>query len=77
LKFSGKLTGALGDADVSTSVEPEEVAVSDPNAFPSVAAETQTASSNELGLAGWLGIGGLVAGLLGLVVSLVALTRKK
>ena len=74
LKLSGKLNSeALGEAEVSAEVNPEEVGSPDVVQFPKAAQE----QGNSSGLTDWLGIGGLVAGLLGLILSIVALTRKK
>ncbi len=72
VRLTGKLTGGMGDADANLEVQPEEVETADAYQFP-LAAQQQSG----LGLTDWLGIGGLVAGLLGLVLSIVALTRKK
>mgnify|MGYP001259449322 FL=1 len=73
LKVNGKVTGSLGEADVNLEVEPEEVEGAESVQFPSVAAQ----SSSDFGLTGWLAAGGLVSGLLGLGVAVVALTRKR
>ena len=73
LRLTGKISGSLGEAEVDVDVEPEEVENADSVQFPSVAAS----SSNDFGLTSWLAVGGLVSGLLGLVVAVMALTRKK
>ncbi|MEK7328828.1 MAG: hypothetical protein AAB217_26590, partial [Chloroflexota bacterium] len=73
LRITGKLTGELGEAEADLEIEPEEIESADAYQFPAVEAQQQSG----LGLTDWLGTGGLAAGLLGLIFSLVALTRKK
>lgn len=76
VKFSGKLTGSEGDADVNLSVNPEDVETVDAYAFPALPA-ADTSNTNSFGLAGWLGVGGLVAGLIGIGLGVMAITQKK
>lgn len=75
VKITGKLTGSEGDADVNLSVNPEDVETVDAYAFPTL--PTSDASANSFGLTGWLAVGGLVAGLIGIVIGVVALNQKK
>lgn len=77
LKLGGKLTGSLGDADVSASVEPEEVPAADPNAFPAPESSAQSSPAGAFGPGGWLSVVAIVAGGLGLGLSVVALARKR
>lgn len=74
VKLTGKVTGSAGDSDLALSVNPEDVETVDAYAFPALAADS--GSSAGLGLAGWLGIGGLVAGLAGLALGAAAFFRK-
>ncbi len=75
VKLTGKLNGSAGDSDVNVSVNPEDVDLVDAYAFPLLT--TSDTSNTSFGLTGWLAVSGLVAGLLGLVLGIVALTRKK
>jgi hypothetical protein len=76
VNITGKLTGSVGDADVNLSVNPEDVETVDAYAFPNLAAADST-SANSFGLTGWLAVAALVAGLVGIVIGVVALTQKK
>ena len=75
-KYTIRLSGNLGDSpNISGEVQPEEVESADVLQFPKVTnAQTQT---NGLGLAGWLAVIGIVTGLAGLVVALVALRKTR
>jgi hypothetical protein len=53
-------------------VQPEEVLAPDSVQFPIVA---PASSGNRLGLAGWLGLGGLVIALVALVIGILALRK--
>jgi hypothetical protein len=69
------LSGKVGDTAIDKDVQPEEVQTPDIVLFPRLNSG-QSNSSDGLGLAGWLGLGGLVLGAIGAVSGLVALTRK-
>jgi hypothetical protein len=69
------LSGMVGDAVIDKDVQPEEVQLPDIVTFPRLPAD-QSSSSSGLGLAGWLGIAGVVLGAIGAISGLVALTRK-
>ncbi|MDR3575854.1 MAG: hypothetical protein P4L50_18485 [Anaerolineaceae bacterium] len=69
------LTGMVGDAVIDKDVQPEEVQTPDMVTFPRLPTD-QSSSSSGLGLAGWLGIAGLVLGAIGAVSGMIALTRK-
>ena len=75
VKLTGKISGSAGDSDVNLSVTPEEVAALDAYAFPALAAGDSGGGS--FGLTGWLALGGLIAGLVGIALGALALTRKK
>ena len=70
------LGGNIGTTTFNTDVQPEEVKTADVVQFPVPTPTQSTSSSGSLGLAGWLGIVGIVLGLAGIVVGVVALTRK-
>jgi hypothetical protein len=70
-----RLSGKIGTSDIQTvEVQPEEVQSADIVAFPKVVA---TPTSTGLGTAGWLGLGGLVFGLIGTLLGAVGLMRRK
>jgi hypothetical protein len=69
------LSGMVGDTTIDKDVQPEEVQLPDIVTFPRLPAD-QSSSSSGLGLAGWLGIAGLILGAIGAVSGLVALSRK-
>jgi hypothetical protein len=69
------LSGSIGASEFDNDVTPEEVQTADLVQFPlppAAAAPVKT----PLGLAGWLGIAGIVLGLSGVVIGLVALFRR-
>ncbi len=70
------LGGNIGTTTFNTDVQPEEVKTADIVQFPVPTPTQLTSSSGSLGLAGWLGIVGIVLGLGGIVVGLVALSHK-
>jgi hypothetical protein len=76
LQFSGR----LGDTEVSAEVEPEEVALDDPLAFPSPA-DGQTgqagAAAARADTAVALGIAGVLLGLAGTGLAVAALLRRR
>ena len=70
-----RLSGKIDQTDVgSVEVQPEEVKTADIVEFPKAAAETDAAG---LGLAGWLGVAGIVLGLAGVGLGGLALMRRK
>ena len=70
-----RLSGKLGGANIQTvEIQPEEVQSADIVAFPKVVV---TPANTGLSTAGWLGLGGLVFGLVGTVLGAVALLRRK
>ena len=70
-EYTVDVTGKLGDTDVKVEVQPEEVQSADTVQFPNPAASQSQQGSN-LGTAGWLAIAGLVTGVAGLVVAILA-----
>jgi hypothetical protein len=72
-EYTLRFSGQIGDAEVNAEATPEEVESADVVLFPPL--ETAQ-SSDEFGLTGWLALGGLIAGLLGLALGIVAVTRK-
>ncbi len=70
------LGGNIGTTTFNTDVQPEEVKTADVVQFPVPTPTQSTSSSGSLGMAGWLGIVGIVLGLGGIVVGLIALSRK-
>ena len=75
-QFTVRLSGKIDQTDIkAVEVQPEEVQSVDIVAFPKAASEES--DSEGLGLAGWLGIGGIVLGLAGVVLGGLALARRK
>jgi len=72
-QYSVHLGGKLGDTDVSADVEPEEVQSPVGIQFPIVDASSQNSG---LGLTGWLAVLGLIFGLVGTGMGLMALLKK-
>jgi hypothetical protein len=70
------LGGNIGTTAFNTDVQPEEVKTADIVQFPVPDPAQTTSSSGGLGLAGWLGIAGIVLGAFGIGIGLVALSRK-
>src|SRR5258706_472657 len=76
-QFTVRLSGKIDQTDITpVEVQPEEVQPVDIVAFPKTAT-AEEADSEGLGLAGWLGIGGIVLGLAGVVLGGLALARRK
>ena len=76
-KYTVRLGGQLGGAPVSAEVQPEEVLTADVVQFPRLeGGEDAGAGSPAFGLAGWLGLAGVVLGLAGTGLALAALRRK-
>lgn len=67
------LGGKLGDTDVSTAVEPEEVEIPDVVQFPVQPSATQSSS---LGVTEWLSWLGILFGLIGIGLGVTALRKK-
>jgi hypothetical protein len=75
-QFTVRLSGKIDQTDITpVEVQPEEVQSVDIVAFPKAASEES--DSEGLGLAGWLGIGGIVLGLAGVALGGLALARRK
>lgn len=70
--YTVDVTGALGTTTVKVEVQPEEVLSPDSVQFPIV---TPASSGNGLGLAGWLGLAGLVIALAALVLGMLVLRK--
>jgi len=70
------LGGNVGTTMFNTDVQPEEVKTADVVQFPASAPAPMTGTSAGLGLAGWLGIVGIVLGAFGTVLGLFAINRK-
>jgi len=76
-KYTFLLSGTIGKTPFNNDVTPEEVNTSDLVQFPVVDPPSGTsAGSPSLGLAGWLGIAGIVLGAVGTLLGIMALTRK-
>ena len=69
---NGKLGGDLGSAPVSITMQPEEVVGLDTVQFPNLAQGQASQSS----ASGWMPVAGLAAGILGIVLGVIALMRK-
>jgi hypothetical protein len=69
--YTVDVTGKLADTDVKVEVQPEEVQAADTVQFPNPAA-SQAQGGTGFGLTGWLAVAGLVFGLAGLVVAMLA-----
>lgn len=70
--YTVDVTGTLGTTTVKVEVQPEEVLSPDSVQFPIV---TPASSGNGLGLAGWLGLAGLVIALAALVLGMLVLRK--
>jgi hypothetical protein len=73
-QYTIQLSGKLGDKDVSAAVEPEVVQTPDVVQFPLVEASTQNAG---FGLTDWLALLGIVLGLIGIGVGVMALRKSR
>jgi hypothetical protein len=69
---TGKLDGDLGSTPVSITMQPEEVVGLDSVQFPNLAQGQASQSS----ASGWLPVAGLAAGILGILLGVIALVRK-
>jgi hypothetical protein len=75
-KYTIRLSGNLGDStNISGEVQPEEVETADVLQFPK--APNSQSSSADFGLTGWLAVIGMVCGLAGLVLAVVALRKNR
>ncbi len=70
------LGGSIGSTAFNTDVQPEEVKTADVVQFPAVDPTAAFTTSPNLGLAGWLGIAGIVLGAFGTTFGVIAFTRK-
>jgi hypothetical protein len=70
------LGGNIGTTMFNTDVQPEEVKTADVVQFPASAPAQTTGTSAGLGLAGWLGIVGIVLGAFGTALGLFAINRQ-
>ncbi len=70
------LGGSIGSTAFNTDVQPEEVKTADVVQFPAVDPTAASATTPTLGLAGWLGIAGIVLGAFGTAFGVIAFTRK-
>jgi hypothetical protein len=76
-KYTIHLGGSVGSTTFDTDVVPEEVHTPDLLAFPAVAAaEGAGSAAPAFGLAGWLGIAGVILGASGVVLGVMAISRK-
>jgi hypothetical protein len=71
-QYTIQLRGKLGDADVNADVQPEEVESADVLQFPAGGG-----TGAGLGTTGWLALLGLLAGIGGLTLGLVALRKSR
>jgi hypothetical protein len=69
-QYTVQLRGQLDSTNISSDVQPEEVVPADTLAFPS--APASQSQNSGLGLNGWLSVIGLIAGLSGLILALLA-----
>jgi hypothetical protein len=69
---TGKLDGDLGSTAVSITMQPEEVVGLDTVQFPNL-----TQGQASLGVSGWMPVAGLAAGILGILLGVIALVRNK
>ncbi len=74
--YTFHLSGTVGTTSFNNDVQPEEVHTSDFVAFPLAGSSAATVGAG-LGLAGWLGIAGILLGLVGTALGAAALNRKK
>ncbi len=72
--YTIQLRGQLDSTSISQDVQPEEVAPAEALAFPSLASEPAQGGAANPGP--WLGAAGLVAGLAGLIIAILALRRR-
>lgn len=75
-KYTFHLSGNIGSTTFNNDVQPEEVQTADVVQFPSLDAATSSKSSSSLGVSGWLGIAGIVLGVVGIGLGAYALARK-
>lgn len=77
VRLSGHVSSELGDTDVNVEVQPEAVEGQDLIQFPSLSTRGASSFGGGFGINAWMPIAGLVSGVLGLIVALVALLRKR
>ncbi len=73
--YTVHVSGNIGSTTFNNDVVPEEVKTADVVQFPLVT-PVSASTSAPLGTAGWLGIIGIVFGVAGVLIGVVALTRK-
>jgi hypothetical protein len=73
--YTFHLSGAIGSTNFNNDVQPEEVHTADLVQFP-MASTGDQASTSSLGMQGGLGIAGIVFGVMGIILGILALTRK-
>ena len=74
--YTVHLGGTIGTTAFNTDVQPEEVKTADVVQFPVVDPPQTAAAASSFGLAGWLGVIGIVLGAVGIIFGLIAFTRK-
>jgi hypothetical protein len=73
-KYTIHLSGNIGTTQFDNDVMPEEVQTADVVEFP--VASAPSTSNSTMGIAGWLGMAGIILGALGIVLGVIALARK-
>jgi hypothetical protein len=68
--------GTINSTNFNNDVQPEEVQTADLVQFPAAIAPSQNPNSSPLGLTGWLGITGIILGVIGILLGGFALSRK-
>ncbi len=75
-KYTVHLEGSIGSTQFKNDVQPEEVQTADVVQFPPLDSGQLANASPALGLPGWLGIAGIVLGLIAIAIGAIALARK-
>jgi hypothetical protein len=76
-KYTIHLSGSIAGTAFNNDVTPEEVQTADVVQFPPVDSMQPAApASAPMGAAGWLGLAGVVFGLIGMLLGIIALARK-
>jgi len=73
--YTFHLSGTVGTTQFNNDVVPEEVHTPDLIEFPLMTA-SNSSTSNNLGISGWLGITGIALGLIGIILGAAAIKRK-
>ncbi len=74
--YTVHLGGNIGTTAFNTDVQPEEVKTADVVQFPAADPPAAASNASSFGVAGWLGIVGIVLGAFGTVLGLVSFARK-